>query len=606
MTSSIGLQTLRNYRRGWLRSDLIAGLTVTALLVPEGMAYAQIAGVPPEAAFYAAPAGLVLYALLGTSRQLVVAVSAAVAATSASIVGDMTDGGTEEFVALTAALAVVAGAVMVLAGLLRLGRVSEFFSESVLKGFVFGLAIVIAVRQLPKLFGLEAEEGNAFERLWHLIRHLGDTQGDTLLIGLSSLAVMLAVEHLVPRLPAALVTLVYGIIISLVLDVEQSGVHVVGEIPAGLARPQVPDFSTGQIDNLLLGGLGLGLLVFAEAVGPARQFADQHGYDVASDRELVGCGAANLGAGMFQGFPIGASLSKSAANDRAGAQTSMSLIVAAGLTALVALFLTPLFEPLPEATLGAIVIVAVSGMMDVGALRRLYRLRRVDLGLSLLALLAVLVVETLPALIIAVFASLFLVLARVSAPSVSVLGRAEGHLAMLDVERHEAVETIPGLVVTRPNAELFFANISRVREALLEAVRDPVPRTVIVDLEMTTELDAPAAEGLRELCVELADRGISVHLARVHAGVREMLDRAEITSAIGEERIHDRLVDGLRVHLDADPESVPSRAHTLTKIAALVEDLQLLSDADPDVAPRQRTIRAELDVLLDRLVTPPE
>ncbi len=594
----MGLDTLRRYRRAWLRSDLVAGVTVAALLVPEGMAYAQIAGVPPETAFYAAPAGLVAYALLGTSRQLVVAVSAAVAATSASIVGEMAGGGTEEFVALTAGLALVAGLVMMIAGALKMGRVSEFFSESVLKGFVFGLAIVIAIRQLPKILGIEGEEGNAFERLAHIVSELGETHTRTLIVGLTSLAVMLAVEHLVPRLPAALVTLVYGIVLSSLLGLDDDGVHVVGEIPAGLAAPRIPDVSRDMIDNLVLGGVGLAVLIFAEAIGPARQFADRHGYEIAPDRELIGTGAANAAAGLFRGFPIGASLSKSAANDGAGARSSMSLIVAAALTALVALFLTPLFESLPEATLGAIVIVAVSGMMDVAALRRLYRLRRADLALSLVALGAVLVVETLAALLIAVFVSLVLVLARVSAPRVSRLGRQAGHPGWLDVARHPEAEQVPGVMVVRPEAELFFANVARVGRDIVAAVDDePERQVLVVDLEMTGELDAPAAEGLRDVCESLIDRGVSVHLARVHGAVYDMLERAGVTEVLPAERIHPTVGRGIGQYVRVHPELAPSAAELLDAIVVLVEALDRTSPTDPT----RTELRGELAARLEQL-----
>jgi sulfate permease, SulP family len=601
-TPKVGLAKFKGYRREWLKADIIGGITVTALLVPEGMAYAELAGVPPQAAFYAAPIALLMFALLGTSRVLVVAVSSAVSATAGSIVADMGSGDAVEFAALAAALAVFTGVIMILAGFLKLGKISEFFSESVLKGFVFGLAISITVRQIPKLLGFEGSEGNVPERLWDIAANIGETHGATIAIGLSSLAIMFGLEHRLPRLPAALITLIFGITTSLMFGLEDRGVEVIGEIPSGLAAPAVPDVDASQIGSLVLGGLGLGLLVFAEAIGPARQLGKKHGHEVDADRELIAMGASNVGAGFLQGFGVGATLSNSAANDRAGAKSSLSLIVAAALVAIVALAFTALFEPLPEATLGAIVIVAISSLMDVAALRRLHRLRRGDLFLSLVALTAVLFVESLQALLIAVVISLLMVLRRVSSPAVSRLGRQPGHLTFVDVAQHSDAKTMPGILIARPNAELFFANVSGVRNEIVEMLADSERPyvTVLLDLEMTYELDTPAADGLRELCEDLTAMGIELHLARVYSGVRSMLDRAGVTEVVGEQMIHTRLVDGLRHYLSSHDDVSGVDRPLLEQILGLTDDLStLLAQEGPDVEERRAQLRVRLGELLD-------
>ena len=359
------LRWLPQYQRAWLRTDLIAGLTIVALLVPEGMAYAQIAGVPPQAAFYAAPIGLLAFAIFGTSRQLVVAVSAVIATMSFATVSLIAVPNTPEFILLTAALAVLAGLISLLAGMLKLGRVAQFFSESVMVGFITGLALVIMVKQVPKILGIEGGAGNFWERLYEIIKHLPETHLLTLIVGVLCLILMIALEHYFEKIPAALVALVFGIAISAALGLEARGVEVVGTIPAGLAPPKWPAVGLQAWLLLLPGALGLALVGFAEAIGPVRSFAAAHKYEVDTNQELIGLGAANFGAGVFQGFPIGSSLSKSAANDRAGAHSQMSGIIAAGVTALVALFFTQWFYALPEATLGAIVIVAVSGMVKI-------------------------------------------------------------------------------------------------------------------------------------------------------------------------------------------------------------------------------------------------
>lgn len=372
------LSWVPGYQRSWLPLDVVAGLTVCAILVPEGMAYAELAGMPPETAFYAAPVALLAYAILGSSRQLVVAVSSAIAIMSAATISGLAPAGSVEYAALTAALAILAGLVSMAAGLLKLGRIAQFFSESVLLGFVFGLALLITIKQIPKLLGIEAHGESAVELVRDMIPHLRETDLLTLAVGLAGIAGMIALERWLPRIPAALIVLLASIGVSVAFGLEGLGVHVVGDLPAGLRGPTLPGVGLDALPLLLFGAVGIALVAFAEAIGPANEFAKEHGGKIDANRELIAIGAANTGAGLFTGFPIGSSLSKSAANDRAGARTPASLVTAAAATALVALFLTPLFEPLPEATLGAIVIVAVFGMMKVGKMRQLWKLRRID------------------------------------------------------------------------------------------------------------------------------------------------------------------------------------------------------------------------------------
>lgn len=535
---------LSGYRRAWLRGDVLAGLTVVALLVPEGMAYAQLAGMPPQAAFYAAPVGLVLYAALGTSRQLVVAVSATVAVMSAATVGAVAEPATAEFYALTAVLAILAGAVSVIFGVLRLGRLTQFFSESVLTGFVFGLALVIAIKQVPKILGIEALGEGFFERLWEIVVQLPDTHLPTLLLGVATLIVMIVLERRYKRVPAALLALVFGILASTLLDLESAGVEVVGDIPAGLAAPSIPDVALSDLLVLLPGAFGIALVSFAEAVGPARTFARKHGYQIDPDKELIGLGAANLGAGLFQGFPIGSSLSKSAANEAAGARSQMSLMVAAAATVLVALFLTPLFRSLPEATLGAIVVVAISGMMRVKEMRRLLHVRRRDFVFALVALLGVLVLDVLPGLLCAVILSLAMLVYRESRPALSVLGRAPGSDELVDVAREPGSSRVPGLLVVRPDEELFFANADAVRAGILSLLDgdEPSVRAVVLDLELSDDVDVPSSDALAELYEELDQRGVRLVLSRVHAPVREVLDRSGLIQRVGEENIYLRSI----------------------------------------------------------------
>jgi sulfate permease, SulP family len=539
------LNWLPGYERAWLRGDILAGLTVLALLIPEGMAYAEIAGMPPQTAFYAAPIGLILYAVFGTSKQLVVAVSAVIATMSAAAVAPLAAAGSPEYAALTAGLAVLAGLIAVLAGLFKLGRIANFFSESVLAGFVTGLALTVAIKQVPKMLGIEGGSGNFWERLAHILTHLDETHLLTLAVGLVSLALLFSMERYFHKLPAALIVMLLGIFFSSLFALELKGVHVVGEIPAGLAPPKLPGLAPEQWLLLLPGAFGIALVNFAEAYGPARSFAGKHGYEIDANQELVGLGAANLGAGLFQGFSIGSSLSKSAANERAGAKTPVALIVCALLTVVVALFFTPFFAPLPEAVLGAVVIVAIIGMIKVKAIRRLYRLNRTDFTLAIVAVLGVLTFEALEGLLIAVILSLLVLVWRASQSKLSILGREPGRILFSDSRRHPENHTLPGLLVLRPDEGLFFANADPLRNDILghvEAARDPV-RVVLLDLEMSNELDVPSVDMLAELKVELGKRNAELWLSRLHGPVRDALDQAGSLTQIGLRNIYPRALE---------------------------------------------------------------
>jgi len=540
------LSWVPGYQRTWLRFDLIGGLTVCAILVPEGMAYAQLAGVPPEYAFYAAPIGLLAYAVLGSSRQLVVAVSSAVAIMSAATISELAAAGSAEYIALTAALAILAGLVSIAFGVLRLGRIAQFFSESVLVGFVFGLALLITIKQVPKILGIEAHGDTAVALVRDMLPQVKESDLLTLAVGACGIAAMIALERLLPRVPAALLVLIGSIAASAAFGLEAHGVKVVGDLPAGLAGPSLPGVGLSAVPELLAGAFGIALVAFAEAIGPANEFAREHGGKIDPNRELIALGAANTGAGLFSGFPIGSSLSKSAANDRAGAKTPASLITAAAATALVALFLTPLFEPLPEATLGAIVVVAVAGMMKVGKMRQLWQLRRADFSLALIALMGVLVMPTLPALAIAVVVSLGMLVWRASQPRLTFLGLARGGLEQVDL-RTAPDAAIPGLVIVRPDEMLFFANVASVRDEVLQAVTDadPPATVVLLDLALTPEVDVPVVDALKDLQQRLAADGVELWLCHLQPDARDLLDRAGALAAIGPDRVYARAIDGI-------------------------------------------------------------
>ena len=537
------LTWLPNYQRSWLRADLIAGVVVLTLLVPEGMAYAQMAGLPPETAFYTAPAAMIGYALFSTSRQVITTTTSTIAVMIAAVVGVLAVSGTEEYLVLTAGLAIVVGLLFLLMGFLRLGFVSEFFSKPVITGFIFGLAMIIAIRQVPKLFGFEAGGGTFFERLLEIVVHLPETNGWTLLVGLTSLILLFGLEHFFPRIPGALIAVVYGIVIVTVLGLEDRGVHIVGEIPSGIAPPRLPNLSLAEYGSLVIGAVGIVVLGYAETIGAARKFATKHRYDLNTDQELYGLGVANLGAGLFQGFAVDASLSKSAANDRSGAQTQLSAIIAAGLTVITALFLTSLFHNLPEATLAAIVIHAVWGLFDVKEIRRYARLNRDDFVLSLVALLGVLILDVIPGLVLAVILSIIILAYRASRPQFSILGKIpgkDGYDSYVDVQRHPESQTILGMIVVRPDAPMFFANATLLREEVRRMVREsePEPRVVVLDMERTPQLDVTSIDALAELKNDLDTIGVELWLARTLGELLdETLQRSGLEELIGPDHI---------------------------------------------------------------------
>ncbi|MEV6217420.1 SulP family inorganic anion transporter [Nocardia sp. NPDC051833] len=529
--------SLQGYQRGWVRPDVIAGLTVWAVLVPEALAYASIAGVPPVVGLYAAVPALVLYALAGSSRHLIVGPMSATAALSAAIITPLAGADGGRYIALSAALAICTGVVGLVAGLVRLGFLASFISEPVLKGFIVGLALTIIIGQVPKLLGVSKHDGNFFEQAWGVLSGLGDLQLRTVVMGALSLAIVLGIKRWAPMVPGSLVAVLFGICAVWLLSLDEKGVKIVGHIDSGLPHLDVPG-GVSFSDYLELAGPAVGVLLigFAEGLGAAKTYAAKAGYPIDANRELMGMGAANLGAGLASGMVVNGSLSKTAVNGGAGARTQLSGLVVALLTVLTLLFLTGLFEKLPEATLAAVVIAAVLELVDFAALRRLYRVwtqllgtiyghaARVDFLAAVAALLGVLVFGTLPGLLIGVGISIVLLVYRSSQPHVAALAK-DGHL-WVDLARHADLTARPDVVVVRVESGLFFANADYVKSRI-EALCTDTTRVVVLDAETSPSIDVSAAEMLLDLRNELARRRIDLRIARSVAQFTELLDSAE-------------------------------------------------------------------------------
>jgi high affinity sulfate transporter 1 len=529
------------FQRSGIRFDALAGLTVWAVLVPESLAYATIAGVSPVVGLYAAVPALLLYALLGSSRHMVVATMSATAALSASIVGVYAAAGSNEYVSLTATLAIVTGVLAMVAGLLRFGFLASFISEPVLKGFIVGLALTIIAGQLPKLFGVEKGEGNFFEQIVTLLRELGSTNGPSLVVGLVSLAIVLGLRRWLPVVPGSLVAVLVGIAAVPLLDLVAKGVEIVGPIQAGLPAFGLPQ-GRGVADYLMLvaAAAGVVLIAFAEGLAAAKAYADKDGYDIDPNQELIALGAANVGAGLTSGMVVNGSLSKTAVNGSAGARSQLSGVTVAILVVVTLLFLTGLFENLPEATLAAVVIAAVVELVNVPSLVRLYRVwtgrlggiygwaARADFIAALAALLGVLVFDILPGLFIGIAVSLLLLIYRASRPQVAALVRAsdpgtEGH--WVNAATHPELPSRDDVVVLRVESGLFFANSDHVRAQVRECIT-PTTVAVILDAETTPAIDVSATDMLIALAAELRRRDIELLVAHGIGQIRDVLRNA--------------------------------------------------------------------------------
>jgi high affinity sulfate transporter 1 len=519
---------LSGYRREWLAGDVVAGLIVWSVVVPQAVAYAQIAGLSPSAGLAAAPGALLAYALLGTSRSLVVSATTATAAVSATAVGHVANGDAGKYASLSAGLAVVTAAVLVCSGLLRLGGVTDLISKPVLTGFLFGLGLTVAVGQLPKLFGVPGGGSHFFQKLWHLLGQLDDTSGRTLVVGAVSVALLVALPLFSRQIPATLVVLVLSIVVSKALDLSSHGVAVVGHLPSAVPDPSLPDIGWRDAADLVPAAIGIMLLACAEGIGVARSSATAGGYAIDPNRELVAVGGSNLLAGLSSGFVQSGGASQTAAAERSGGKTQLASLVAAGLVLLTGAFLASLFEDLPQATLGAIVIVAVSRFWRVAELERFGRVRRTALVLSLVALFGVLLFGILVGLIIAAGLSLVLVIQRLSRPSVGALARDPASGAWGRVDRHPDWRPPEAIVVARADGPIFYASASSAKEELQRLAREaqPRPKALVLDLGANHDLDLETVDMLGELADALGADGVELRLAAVHEPVLEVLQRA--------------------------------------------------------------------------------
>jgi high affinity sulfate transporter 1 len=554
------LDWIPNYRREWLLSDVFAGAALWAVMVPEGMAYAGIVGVPPIMGLYTIVPALLAYALLGTSRQLVVGPDTATGLISAVTVGAIATQGTAEFNSLTSTLAVLIGIFFFSFGVLRMGWVASFISTPVMRGFIEGLVYVTIIGQVPHLLGIDGASGNFFDKLWHVLQHLADVSVAPALTGILCLAAMLLLRHLAPGVPAALVVMVIATILIGLLGGEASGVHVVGHIPSGLPHLTLPNLDTTILRELAPGALAIVLVGYAEALGAAKAAAMQSGGGIDPNQELVAHGPANILSGLFGGFLVVGSLSKTSVAMSAGARSQVANLIAAAFCFLTLILLTPLFRDMPQPALAAIVIAAMLHLTKPSYLRDLFARSRWSFANAVIVIAGELTLGVLQGIALGVVLSMVLLIYVTSHPEGAELGQLPGTEAYRDVKLHPNAITFPGLLIWRIGGDLFFASVGHTAATLKAAlaVRPDVKR-VLLDFAPVNVIDVSACDELSSFIKHLQKSGITVAFARVRDAVRDDMRLAGIEALVGPGNFHERITDGVRAwQRQADGAFVPN------------------------------------------------
>ena len=514
------------YRFAWLRGDLIAGVTLAAYAIPVSLAYAGLAGLPPQVGVYGYLLGGLGYALFGSSRQLAIGPTSAISLMVAGTVGAMAEGNVERYAQIATLAAFTMAGLCLIAWLLQLSALVKLISDSILVGFKIGAGLTIAMTQLPSLLGVAGGGHNFFERAALLVMQLGQAQYVVLAVGVTAIVLLLLGERLFPGRPVALTVVALSLVAAGVFGLPELGVPTTGEIPPGLPELAGPALRLRDIEGIIPLAAGCLLLAYIEGISVARNFAAKHGYPVDSRQEFLGLGAANLAAALGQGYPVAGGLSQSAVNDKAGALTPLALVFASVTLALCLLFLTGFLENLPKAVLAAVVLTAILGLFDFPALWRMWQVSRIDFCAAGIALLAVLLLGILHGVLLAALASASMLLIRASQPHVAFLGRIPGTNSYSDLARHPENEALPGVIVFRPEASVLYINADAVLEGVLDRLRAADAsdiRMVVCDLSASPHIDLAGSRMLHQLHSELTGRGITLCIVGARGRVRDLL-----------------------------------------------------------------------------------
>jgi high affinity sulfate transporter 1 len=554
-----GIRALATYERSWLRSDVVAGIVLTMLLVPQGMAYAELAGLPAITGLYTSILCLIGYAAFGPSRILVLGPDSSlgpmIAATILPIVGS--GGSPERAIALASMMALIAGGFMIIAGIAKLGFIADLLSKPTQIGYMNGLALTILIGQLPKLFGFSTDANGLINETHAFVHGVasGETVGAALAIGLISLALILALGRWLPRIPGVLIAVIVAIAATSVFDLADHGVSLVGTLPRGFPPLTVPN-PVSDLPLLVAGALGIVLVALADTISTASAFAARTGQEVDGNGEMIGIGAANVAAGFFQGFPVSTSGSRTAVAEQAGAKTQLTGVVGAALIVLMLVLVPGLLKNLPNPTLAAVVIAASLSLADVQGVVRLWRQRRVECLLSIVAFLGVALLGVLEGIAVAVALSILNVFRRAWRPYQTTLGRVPGLAGQHDRQLHPDAEGLPGLVIFRFDAPLFFANARTFRDEIRTlAAADARPKWIVIAAEPITDVDTTAADMLADLDHELNAEGTSLVFAELKDPVRAKLERYELIGPLDPDHFFPTLgaaVDSFREKTGAD------------------------------------------------------
>jgi len=528
-------QWLPGYRAAWLGNDAAAGVTLAAYAIPVSLAYASLAGLPPQHGIYCYLVAGIAYALFGTSRQLAVGPTSAISMLVGTTVAGMAAGDPARWVQIAALVAMIFAALSIVAWALKLSSLVSFISETVLVGFKAGAAFTIAMTQLPKLFGVKGGGEHFFERVATLAGQLPDTNPVVLGFGLVAIALLVAGEKLIPSRPVALFVVIASILALTFTPLSHYAFKTVGLLPVGLPEFALPSLRASDVDGVIPLALACFLLAYIEGVSAARALAQKNGYEIDARQELFALGAANLAASLGQGYPVAGGLSQSTVNDKAGARTPLALVFASVTIGLCLLFLTGLLKNLPDVVLAAIVLVAVKGLVNVAELRRIWTLSRMEFAIAMVAFAGVLLLGILKGVLLAAIVSLLLLIRRAAQPHVARLGRVPGTSRFSDVGRHPENESVPGALIVRVEAGLFYFNAGHVRDQVrsLLAAADDGLKVVVWDLSTSPNVDLAGARLVGDLQREVAARGAVLRVVDAHSSVRDLI-RKVVGTSVGE------------------------------------------------------------------------
>jgi high affinity sulfate transporter 1 len=534
-----GLASARGYQRAWLRSDLVAGVSVAAYLVPQVMAYGELAGLPAVVGLYAATVPLLVYALLGTSRQLSVGPESTTALMTAAAVGAVVGDDPSRYAALAAALAVLVGAMSLVGWLLRFGLLADFLSKPVLVGYLAGIAVMMVTSQLGKLTGIPVSGDTVAEEVASAVRHATEVHWPTLVLSAGVLTFLLVVSRLFPRFPTPLAGMLLASLVVVVFDLEEHGIALIGEVPAGLPLPAVPQVAAGDVAALLLPALGVTIVAYTDNILTGRAFATRNRYSLETNQELFALGSANLAAGFMQGFPVSSSGSRTAIGDALGSRSQLYSLVALASVVLTLLYLRPVLASFPTAGLAALVVYAATRLVDLAEFRRIASFRHSEAVIAVATTAAVLALGVLYGVLVAVGLSILDLLRRVARPHDGILGYVPGIAGMHDIDDYADARVVPGLLVYRYDSPLFFANVEDFKRRALESLQ-LVPAPVewfVLNAEANVQVDITAIDALEELRRELAARQVEFAMARVKQDLRNDLEAAGFIDRIGSDRV---------------------------------------------------------------------